>query len=185
MDQEKEQRIFYDGGKEKSFRILKIFLTISAIALGLKYIFVDFGIDAEFQVSMSYRLAKGDVMFKEMWEPYQTSAFLCAFLIKIYLTVFHTTTGIVLYLQTIGVLLDGIISYLLYRTVSRCLHYDSTAFIMAWIFFVVSPKDVPIPEYANMQIWFSLLLCLTLFFYYKNRKRRWIFFSAVCLSGGG
>lgn len=184
MDQGKKQRIFYNDSEEKSFRIFKIFLKIAAIALAIKYIFVDFGIDAEYQISMSYRLAKGDVMFKEMWEPHQTSAFLCAFFIKIYLILFHTTTGIVIYLQTIGVVLDGVISYLLYRVVSRCLHCDSAAFIMAWIFFIVSPKDVPIPEYANLQIWFSLLLCFALFFYYKNRKRRWILLSAVCFAGG-
>ncbi len=184
MHQEKVRRMLYDGGTEKSFRIFKGFLMITAIALGLKYIFVDFGIDAEFQISMSYRLAKGDVMFKEMWEPVQTSAFLCAFFIKIYLTLFHTTTGIVLYLQVLGILVDGTISYLLYRVVSRHLHCDNAACIMAWIFFVVSPKDVPIPDYANMQVWFSVLLCLTLFLYYENRKRRWIFLSAVCLWGG-
>lgn len=87
----KKSHIFNENEK-----IIRLIMLIIAVALSIKYIFVDFGIDAEFQIAMSYRLAKGDIMFKEMWEPYQMSAFLCAFFIKIYIWLFHTTTGIVL-----------------------------------------------------------------------------------------
>lgn len=160
---------------------IRIFMVIAACFLSVKYIFVDFGIDAGFQVSMSYRLATGDIMFKEMWEPYQMSAFLCAFFIKLYLSIFRTTTGIVLYLQLIGVLVDGAIAYLLYRTVSKYFGNKNVAFAMAWVFFLVSPKDVPLPEYANMQIWFSMLLCITFYIHYKNGKNRWLVLSALCL----
>lgn len=163
---------------EKILRLLMLFMLIG---LSIKYIFVDFGIDAEFQISMSYRLAKGDIMFKEMWEAYQMSAFLCAFLIKIYLTVFQTTTGIVLYLQLMGVLIDGAIAFLLYKTVSKYFNCKNVAFGMAWVFFVVSPKDVPLPEYANMQLWFSMLLCITLFLYFQTRKKYLLLLSALCL----
>lgn len=162
------------------FQRLMIFL---AICLSIKYIFVDFGIDAEFQITMSYRFTRGDIMFREMWEPYQMSSFLCAFFIKIYTAVFHTTKGIVLFLQFLGVLLDGSISFLLYRIAKKYLCSGWTAFAMAWVFFLVSPKDVPLPEYANMQIWFSTLLCLTVFLYDKTKKRRFLLLSALCLCG--
>lgn len=165
---------------EKIFRIL---LIMAAVFLNIKYIFVDFGIDAEFQISMSYRLATGDIMFKEMWEPYQMSAFLCAFFIKIYLELFHTTTGIVLYLQVIGVLLDAGVSLLLYQTIKKNLNSEKTGFIMAWVFFLVSPKDIPLADYTNMQMWFSLMLCIFLFLHYKTTKRRFIVFAALSLCG--
>lgn len=167
----------------KSTIAIRLFMLIVAILLSLKYIFVDFGIDAEFQIAMSYRLTVGDVMFKEMWEPYQMSSFLCAFFIKIYLNIFHTTTGIVLYLQVLGVLIDGLIAYILYRVVNKYLHCSNVAFVMAWVFFLISPKDVPLAEYANMQIWFSLLLCVTMFLYYKTNKKRMVILSAICLCG--
>ena len=174
------------GNKKTIFsneKAIRLFLLLIAVFLNLKYIFVDFGIDAEFQISMSYRLATGDIMFKEMWEPYQMSAFFCALVIKAYLAVFHTTTGIVLYLQAIGVVVDGLVAYLLYRVVKKNLDNPNTAFAMAWVFFLVSPKDVPLPEYANMQIWFSMLLCITLFLHYKTRKNRWLILSTLCLCG--
>ena len=160
---------------------VRMVMLLAAILLGIKYIFVDFGIDAEFQISMAYRLATGDLMFKEMWEAYQMSAFLCAVFIKIYLALFHTTTGIVLYLQAAGVLLDGLIAYFLYRTVNKYLHCKDVAFAMAWVFFLVSPKDVPLPEYANMQLWFSMLLCLTIFLYDRTGRKLFIILSALSL----
>lgn len=167
-------------GKEKAIYLIMV---IAAIVLSVKYIFVDFGIDAEFQISMSYRLLKGDVMFRDMWEPYQMSAFFCAFFMKIYMSVFRTTTGIVLYLQTIGVLVDMVISCFLYRVVKKYLHCDHVAFAMAWVFFLVSPKDIPTPDYTNMQMWFSMLLCITMFLYYRKQKKYWLVLSAMWLCG--
>lgn len=169
--------------EKKGEKRIHLIMLIVAIALSLKYIFVDFGIDAGFHISMSYRLARGGIMFKEMWEPYQMSAFLCAFFIKIYMAIFHTTTGMVLYLQAIGVLLDAVVACLLYKVTNKYFHCSNIAFTMAWIFFLVSPKDVPLPEYANMQIWFSMLLCITMFLYYKTQKKRWVILSAICLCG--
>lgn len=166
-----------------AYGIFRIILVIAAILMNVKYIFTDFGIDAEFQISMSYRLATGDVMFKEMWEPYQMSAFLCAFFIKIFIELFHTTTGIVLYLQVIGVLLDAGVSLLLYKTVCRHLKSEKTAFLMAWMFFLVSPKDIPIADYTNMQMWFSTLLCIFLFLQYKTGKKRFLVLTALSICG--
>lgn len=163
---------------EKALRRLMLLMLIG---LSIKYIFVDFGIDAEFQISMSYRLAKGDLMFREMWEAYQMSAFLCAFFIKIYLFLFQSTTGIVLYLQVIGVLIDVGIAFLLYKTVRKYMNCLNTAFAMAWLFVVVSPKDVPLPEYANMELWFSMLLCITLFVYFQTGQKGMLVLSALCL----
>lgn len=167
MKRVKEESCMRSVGKAQ------LILVFIAIGLSIKFIFCDFGIDGEYQITMSYRLAKGDIMFKEMWEPHQTSALLCAFLIKIYMTIFKTTTGLVLFLQTVGVLLHGATSYALYRVVSKILKQPNTAFAMAWFFFLIMPKDMPLPEYANMQIWFSMLLCLCLFGHYK-RKKSWL-----------
>ncbi len=165
------------------YRIFRILLMTTAILLNIKYIFMDFGIDAEFQITMSYRLATGDMMFREMWEPYQMSAFLCAFFIKLYLELFKTTTGIVLYLQAIGVLLDVSVSIFLYRTICKHLNSEKTAFVMAWVFFLVAPKDIPIADYTNMQVWFSLLLCIFLFLQHKTGKKRFIVLAALSLCG--
>ncbi len=164
-----------------SKKIGYVLMIMLALFINVKYIFIDFGIDAEFQISMSYRLATGDVMFKEMWEPYQMSTFLCATFIKIWLWLFDSTTGIVLFLQIMGSVIDGLIAYFLYRTVYKYFDDKKTAFIMAWVFSLISPKDVPLPEYANMQIWFGMLLGISFFVYYKEHKKRYLFLSAIFL----
>lgn len=162
-------------------KCIGILLLLTAVCLSIKYIFMDFGIDAGFQVTMSYRLVKGDLLFREMWEPHQMSTFLTVPFIKIYLALFQTTTGIVLYLQTVGILIDWMVAYLLYRTAARYLMCRESAFAMAWFFVVVSPKDVPLPEFANMQIWFGTLLCLTLFMYHVTEKKRYLVMAALSL----
>ena len=165
----------------KSNRI-QVLLILACFFLTIKYLLVDFGIDAAFQISMSYRFVSGDVMFREMWEPYQTSTFLCAILIRLYTGIFHTTTGIVLFLQFAGVLIDLGAAVFLYRTVMRYSIADrNTAFSMSLVFFLVSPKDVALPEYANMQVWFTLLLALFLFIYQNSRRRIFLVLAAVSL----
>ena len=157
-------------------------IVLACILLAIKYIFVDFGIDAAFQISMSYRFVNGDVMFREMWEPYQTSTFLCAILIRMYMGIFHTTKGIVLFLQFAGVMIDLGIAVFLYKTVMRYSLADrNAAFAMSLVFFLISPKDVALPEYANMQVWFTLLLGLFLFIYHNSGKRIYLVLAALSL----
>ena len=158
-----------------------ILILLAAIGLAIKYIFVDLGIDAEYQVVMAYRLATGEVMFQEMWEAHQTSAFLCAIFVKLYLLLLKTTTGIVLYLQIVSVMIDAAISCFLYRVVNKYLDNRAVACAMAWVFFVVSPKDVPMAEFANMQLWSCLLLCLWLFVYHVTRKKCYLVLAALSL----
>lgn len=164
-----------------SEKTIGLFMILLAMVLSVKYIFFDWGIDAEYQVIMAHRLATGDIMFKEMWEPHQTSAFLCAFFIKIYQLLFGTMTGIVIYLQFIGVLLDGLISFFLYRVVKKYTMSKKVAFGMAWVFFVISPKDVPIAEFANMEVWSCMLLCLMLFLFFETAQRRYLILAALSL----
>ena len=41
--------------------------------------------DAEYQLAMAYRIIKGDALITQMWEPHQTSAFVNALFMKVYL----------------------------------------------------------------------------------------------------
>ncbi len=158
-----------------------ILLLLGVIAVNVKRIFMDFEIDAEYAVAMSYRLAQGDKMFLQMWEPHQTSAFLSAFFIRIYLGLFHTTTGIVLYLNTIGVLLKVAVAGVVYKTLNK--QVSKTPLIYGCLFFLaVNPKDIALPEFSNMQLWFSALLFCSLITYFKNQtKKQWLVVSAVLL----
>ena len=146
-----------------------LLLTMTALFMGLIWTVTNIGYDATYQISMGYRLVKGDTMLLEMWEPHQMSAFLCAFFIKIYMALTHTTTGVVLFLQVMGILIRGGISLLFYRTLKDVCK-KQIAFLMAFWFFMISPKDYALPEFSNMQVWFGALLTICMVQYEKKKK---------------
>ena len=94
--------------KKSTFLIyLILFMAASAAIL-----VTNVSYDAEYELAMGYRMMKGDIPIIQMWEPNQTSAFLCAILMKLYVSVTGTTTGIVLFMNGAGYLLRVCINYL-------------------------------------------------------------------------
>ncbi|MCM1056265.1 MAG: hypothetical protein NC517_01465 [Firmicutes bacterium] len=156
-------------------------LILGSILVNIKSIFTSCGLDVQYALAMSYRMAQGDKMFLQMWEPHQTSAFFAAALIKSYLTIFHTTTGIVVFMNLAGVLLKGAVTAVLYRTLRK--YVDRRALLcMCIFFFTVNPKWILMPEFSNMQLWFSVLLFCCLFRYFRDqKKKKWLLLSGFFL----
>lgn len=159
-----------DNVQSKKSRPIYAFLTTAAVFCGLVWSVTNVSFDTTYHISMSQRLLTGDKMFLEMWEPHQTSAFLSAGLMWLYETLFHTTTGIVLYLQVCGILIRGTVAVLFYRTLRTELE-KPMAYGMALLFFMISPKDLALPEFSNMQLWYSALLFCCLYAYLRRGNR--------------
>ena len=138
---------------DKKWKILKTVLLLGTVMAVIKLIFVDYTLDEEYQIVMAYRNLKGDQLFKQMWEPHQTSAFLCSGLMWLYMTITGTTTVIVLYLRfvTLGIQLG--LAYAVYRTMVKSMDKEY-AFLLALLYFNISPKIIQIPDFSNMQLWF-------------------------------
>ena len=166
--------------QSRKHRLIYIVLTVTALLCGLIWSVTNVSHDCTYHISMSQRLLSGDRMFLEMWEPHQTSAFLTAALMWIYEKIFRTTTGIVLYLQVCGILIRGGIALLLYRALRRELE-KPLAYGCALLFFLISPKDFALPEFANMQLWFSTLSAICLHAYLRGGKRLTLAAGAFCL----
>lgn len=166
---------------DKNRYIFVIFVLMAAFC-GLIWSFTNVSYDVEYQIAMAYRLIKGDKMFLEMWEPHQTSAFLPAVLMWIYLKLFHTTMGIVVYMQICGMIIRGGLAFLLYRMM-RDDAGEAVAYGMALFYFMVSPKDYASPEFGNLQLWFSTLLFACLWSYLKKGKQYLLVLGAgwLCL----
>ena len=56
---------------------IKLFLLILTVLASIKMLLQNFSLDEEYQIMMSYRNIMGDTMIDTMWEPHQTSSFLC------------------------------------------------------------------------------------------------------------
>ncbi|MCR5715557.1 MAG: hypothetical protein K6G23_01750, partial [Lachnospiraceae bacterium] len=136
-------------------------------------LFFAYGLDEEYQIVMSYRSVTMDSLFGTMWEPHQSSAFLCALLMKPYLALFGTS-GIVLYLRAAGTLIHLRISILLYRTLCKIVQREY-AWFLALIYVNTIPKQIITPEFGIMQVWFFTLLMISL----------WNFAAALKQPSGG
>lgn len=169
-------------GKAKA---LFIMLILGVILVNGKRIFMDFETDCEYAVAMSYRMARGDAMITQMWEPHQTSAFLNAVLIRLYLLFTGTATGIVLFLNLVGCAARGGVAWVFYRTFRKSCS-KKVLFFCCVFFLTVNAKSSVLLEFSNMLVYFSVLLCCSLYRYLKpgegeRRKKRWLVLSAAFL----
>lgn len=166
---------------DKVTKLIAIALMIGVALVNIKGVFTDLDVDCEYAIAMSYRMARGDRMFLQMWEPHQTSAFLNAALIRIFLWLTGSTVGIVLYLNALGVLAKSAVAFFYYRTFKK--HLDPSILFFSCVFFLtVSAKDYLILDFSNMQIYFSLLLFCSLFRYLQDQNKvRWLVAGAVFL----
>lgn len=163
------------------FGKLKDVLIVLSIFAAVKMLFFAFGLDEEYQLVMAYRNVKGDRLFFDMWEPHQSSAFLCSLLMRPYLAIVGET-GVVLWLRICGTLIHLGVSVYLYRVLCGMIEKDS-AFLVGLIYFNTIPKQIMLPEFGIMQVWFLTLLSLFLIQYYDSnvRNRKYLIFAALAL----
>lgn len=160
----------------------RILFAVAAL-WSIKYILSNFGIDGAFQTVMSYRLLDGDRLFTELLEPYQTSSFLCTLLEFVFIHVFGNTTGIVLFLQIMGTVVDCGVAGAFYCFSKKVLGSEKVGEIGALLIVLTAPKDIQIPEYMNMQVWLLILLALCIYLFFYSKKYVWVVFSAVITCG--
>jgi hypothetical protein len=124
--------------KQKNIKIYWFYAILIA-AVCVSFLFTNVSYDAEYQLAMAYRLIKGDAMITAMWEPHQTSAFLCAILMKLYMLVTGTTTGIVLFTQFAGLLIRGSIAFGMFHEIKE-VSGEIPAVMAGVLYLIISPK---------------------------------------------
>lgn len=172
---------------KKQWKLIFAILLAGSAFAALKVIFFDYTMDEEYQMMMGYRILRGDHLFKEMWEPHQTSAFLCTGLMWLYKTITGTYTGILLYLRVCTTMIQIAVSWYLYRVLKLLLDRN-VSMLCATIYFNMVPKVIQIPDFSNMQVWFFTLMVLSLMHYYllkdcEHRDRAYLVFaSGICMA---
>lgn len=172
-------------------KILKVILILALIAYTVKNMFVGMDADEGYGVVAGFRLAMGDKLVLEMWEPHQTSAIFTALLEKPWLFIMGGKAEFLdLYLKVVFFIIHALITVFIYRTIGKCIaDMDKTAaLLISLIFYVTSPKSIFIPEYSNLHIWFFILLAMTLIRYYGEAgschgKILWLVLAGFCLTG--
>ncbi len=157
--------LFFRKNK-KTIRILLIFFSIIA---ALKTIFVCISVDEEYQLSMGYRLLRGEHLFVDLWDPHQTSVFLTEFLMRIYHALFSTFDGVVIWIRFWGTIIHLFASYAIYR-VLRIFISSELAFYSTVIYFHLLPKNSIFTDYSFMFVWSLSFLLVHLFYIQKDHK---------------
>lgn len=153
--------------------LLAALLILLAAASVVKTLFVGLEIDEEYALSLGWRLIQGDTLFYTMWEPHQLSALADAALMWPYWAITGTTTGILLYMRIVTLVLKALLSIWFYRTMRRTLT-PRTAFLAALALFVYTPKWFLAPDYISQQFHFTLAAFLCFYGYYADGcKKLW------------
>ena len=163
-------RMAMQKSKENNFinRLMTVLFIFSILA-AVKLIFVDYTMDEEYQIVMAYRNLSGDSVFGTMWEPHQTSAFMCIAIMYVFRLLTGGYTGVVITLRIVTELVRAALSYWIFRSVKRYTD-KTTALLSALLYFNSVPKLIDIPEFSNMQLWFFTIMTLSLMEYYYREK---------------
>ena len=172
--------------KKKIFNIFIILGLIFVCAIScVKTLIQEFNVDEQYAIVLGYRMATGESMFLDLWEPHQTSGFVCAFLIKIYLLLFKTTESLVVYLRILGILIQVVVSAFVYN-VFKNKTSKIVSFYLAIAVFALQPKGIQIAEFSNLFIWSMLctMLCFYSVYTKPDKYKRYAIFAGifVCVS---
>lgn len=162
------------------FPVLALLIGLTAIS-AVRNLAIGLDRDEEYAVVLACRLAKGDLLLKEMWEPHQTSAILPALLIRLFWLCRGSNTGLLYYLRAAGMLIQAGICVLWYKTVQGT-YGKKPAMLTAFMIFLTVPKWMTTPEFANQQIWLMVLLVLFLLKYQETPKKRYCIAASLAMA---
>lgn len=166
--------------KQMVLSAIKVTILLLSLLGAVKMIFFGLLVDEEYAVVMSYRIASGDAMLWDMWEPHQTSGFVCAIFIKLFLLLFGSTEYLLIYLRIVGVTLQLAMSLFVYDTI-RKIYDKEIAFWAGVMCFSLLPKWIQVPEFTNILLWSNLCTMMCLLRYVKQEKagKHWLILGAV------
>lgn len=149
---------------------IDVLLVAAALLSTAKLLILGLTVDEEYAVAMAYRNAVGDGMFTYMWEPHQTSGFICTALIRAFINVTGNTDHLVIFLRISGFCIEALVSLFVYTTLRKkySKHLSFTAALLA---FLILPKWILTPDFSNILIWSSICLLMCLFRLYSGDSK--------------
>lgn len=137
------------------------------------------GYDEAFYLTIPYRMVNGDILFLNEWHGSQLSAFLLYPFVKLYLTVFKSTEGIILAFRYLYVVVNAIASIAVY---SRLRRFGISASVAVLLYYLFVPYNMMSLSYNSMGYMFILLSSMFLATNYN--KNIFVFFiSGVFFAG--
>lgn len=169
----------------KNKKFWKTICILAVIAYTLKNLFIGADTDEGYGIMVGYRLAMGDRLLLDMWEPHQTSAIFTALFIAPFVRLTGGVNYLNLFLRVVFFPIQAGVSVFLYKTIRKAAPQvdASVSALMGLLYYVTTPKSIFIPEYSNLHNWFFALMILCMVCYLTGEGRlRWLVFSGIFMT---
>ena len=145
-----------------------------------KSVYVSADIDESYAFTMAARIAGGERMFIDLWEPHQMSAFLYAPLVWIYKSIAGNLDGALVFMRFTGVLVQVLLSVWCYCVLRR--YQPFLAGICAILYLNFTPKHIQSPEFTSIYYWMTMALILCVLSYMQQKKKRYLILAGLFMS---
>lgn len=145
-----------------------------------KSVYVSADIDESYAFTMAVRIAGGERMFIDLWEPHQMSAFLYAPLVWIYKSIAGNLDGALVFMRFMGVFVQALLSIWCYCVLRR--YQPFLAGICAILYLNFTPKHIQSPEFTSIYYWMMMALILCTLSYMQHKKKRYLILSGLFMS---
>lgn len=135
--------------------------------------------DQSLYLSITLRLTMGDSLLTDDWTMIQLSSFLLYLPVKLYLAVFGSTDGIVLFFRYLFIVMQGTTAAVIYALLRN------RGIVSVWaalIFFSYVPVTIMAVSYYTMGLVFVEVVAL-LFLTAKSQSKGRFFIAGICVAG--
>lgn len=171
-----------EKGRKNIITILLFVLLCGLSAIGIwKTIYFSADIDESYALTMAVRIASGERMLVDMWEPHQMSAALYAPLVLLYKGIAGSMEGALIFMRICGLFVQALITSFLYRTIRE----DMPAWLsmlLSFAYFNFTPKHISSPEFSLLFYWAFMVLMLCLIRYVRRGHLRWATAAGIAVS---
>lgn len=157
------------AAKRDTRQIGKLWIFLIAGIQLLKSIFFEYGVDSAYALAMSWRHITGDGLFREMWEPHQTSSYGLDAFLWLYYKLFHTLDFSAFFLQVAGAVVLVLAVCFFYAEMCKYVNRD-VLMLMCLVLLVHRPKGTLLLEFSNLQFIGSIVLLTLLVKYHKIKS---------------
>lgn len=171
--------------KNRKYLVAGILLVLLCIlsAIGIwKTVYYSADIDESYALTMAVRLANGERLFVDMWEPHQMSAVLYAPIVALYKGITGSMEGALVFMRFFGVFVQGVISVWLYRSLRKDMSLR-LSIVLAFAYFNFTPKHIQSPEFTLLFYWGMMALMLSLLGFFRSNRKRYGILAGLSVSG--
>ena len=147
-----------EKGRKNLITILLFVVLCILSAIGIwKTVYFSADIDESYALTMALRIASGERMIIDMWEPHQMSAALYAPLVFVYKGITGSMEGALIFMRICGLILQAAVSVFVYMTLKK----DVPAWlsmVLAFSYFNFTPKHIASPEFSLLFYWAIMIL---------------------------